>query len=269
MLPVLDEHGTPAGFIGRARPGSRPAVPKYLNSPETATYRKGDLLFGLHQARGALARGAVPVIAEGPFDAIAITIADPAQHVGLAPCGTALTSQQVAALAAAADLPRIGVLAAFDSDQAGRKAATRAYGILRPVTGKLGSVLLAAKDPAEILQRDGPAALRAILRDQIQPLSAVIIDARIEPWERRLRDTGGPLLALRDAASADRPPAAARHHHADPSGHRGPGTHHDGRPAPPSRQPGTHPRSPACCPLTPPTRSCESPTGSASTSRKS
>ena len=111
------------------------------------------------------------------------------------------TSQQVAALAAAADLPRVGVLAAFDSDQAGRKAATRAYGILRPVTGKLGSVLIAAKDPAEILQRDGPAALRAILRDQIQPLSAVIIDAHIEPWERRLRDTCGPLLALRDAAS--------------------------------------------------------------------
>ena len=42
-------------------------------------------------ARDALARGAVPVIAEGPFDAIAITIADPAQHAGLAPCGTALT----------------------------------------------------------------------------------------------------------------------------------------------------------------------------------
>ena len=198
--PVLDEHGTPAGFIGRARPGSRPEVPKYLNSPETTTYRKGDLLFGLHQARAALARGAVPVIVEGPFDAIAITIADPSRHVGLAPCGTALTSQQVAALAAAADLPRVGVLAAFDSDQAGRKAATRAYGILRPFTGKLGSVLLAAKDPAEILQRDGPAALRTILRDQIQPLSAVIIDARIEPWERRLRDTDGPLLAMRDAA---------------------------------------------------------------------
>jgi DNA primase len=60
------------------------------------TYRKSDLLFGLHQARGALARGAVPVIVEGPFDAIAVTIADRAQHAGLALCGTALTSPQVA-----------------------------------------------------------------------------------------------------------------------------------------------------------------------------
>jgi len=200
MLPVLDEHGTPAGFIGRARPGSRPEIPKYLNSPETSTYRKGDLLFGLHQARGALARDAVPVIAEGPFDAIAITIADPAQRVGLAPCGTALTSQQIAALAAVSDLPRTGVLTAFDNDEAGRKAAARAYGILRPATAKLGSVLLAAKDPAEILQRDGPAALRTILQDQIQPLSAMIIDAAIKPWERQLQDTGGPLLAMRDVA---------------------------------------------------------------------
>ncbi len=162
MLPVLDEHGTPAGFIGRARPDSHPDAPKYLNSPETASYKKGDLLFGLHQARSELAQGAVPVIAEGPFDAIAITIADPGRHVGLAPCGTALTSRQVAALAAAGDLPRTGILTAFDNDKAGRKAAARAYGILRPVASKLGSVLLAGKDPAEIPQRDGPAALRTM-----------------------------------------------------------------------------------------------------------
>ncbi len=201
MLPVLDEHGTPAGFIGRARPDSGSDVPRYLNSPETATYRKGDLLFGLHQARSDLAHGAVPVIAEGPFDAIAITIADPGWHIGLAPCGTALTSRQVAALAAVADLPSTGIRTAFDNDKAGRKAAARAYAIVHPVTAKLGSVQLAGKDPAEILQRDGPTALRTTLREQVQPLSAVIIDARLEPWERRLRDTDGPLLAMRDAAT--------------------------------------------------------------------
>jgi DNA primase len=40
MLPFHDEHGTLAGFIGRAHPGADPAVPKYLNSPETSTYKK-------------------------------------------------------------------------------------------------------------------------------------------------------------------------------------------------------------------------------------
>ena len=201
MLPVHDTAGTLAGFTGRARPGAGPDVPKYLNSPETAAYKKGHLLFGLHQARPALAGGAVPVIAEGPFDAIAITIADAGRHAGLAPCGTALTTQQAALLSQAADLSRTGIVVAFDSDAAGRKAAIRAHGILRPLTGNLQSAVLDGKDPSEILQRDGPAALRNILREQRQPLSALLIDASIEQWARKLDDIGGPLMAMRSTAS--------------------------------------------------------------------
>jgi len=201
MLPVHDEHGALAGFIGRVHPASRPDVPKYLNSPETAAYKKGELLFGLHQARPYLAHGATSVIVEGPFDAIAVTIADPGRHAGLAPCGTALTSQQATALSRAADLPRTGILVAFDPDTAGRKAAIRAHSILLPLTAKLQSALLAGKDPAEILQQDGPEALRTILREQTQPLSALVIDTSIEEWGRRLRDLEGPLLAMRSTAT--------------------------------------------------------------------
>ena len=201
MLPVHDEHGKVAGFLGRARPGTGPEVPKYLNSPETSTYHKGSLLFGLHQARDLLACGATPVIVEGPFDAIAVTLADPGHHAGLAPCGTALTSKQAAALAQAADLDRTGILIAFDDDTAGRKAAVRAYDILRTVSGQMQSAVLSGKDPAEILETEGPAALRAILRNQVQPLSSVVIDAHLAPWERRLQDPEGPLLAMRSTAS--------------------------------------------------------------------
>jgi DNA primase len=154
----------------------------------------------VHKARPDLARGAIPVIAEGAFDAIAVSIADPGHHAGLAPCGTALTCEQAAQLSQAADLSRTGILVAFDSDAAGRKAAIRAHGILRPLTSKLQTAALDGKDPAEILQRDGPAALRVILREHRQPLSALLIDASIEQWERRLDDTGGPLLAMRSAA---------------------------------------------------------------------
>jgi DNA primase len=201
MLPVHDEHGKLAGFIGRARPGAGPNVPKYLNSPATSTYRKGDLLYGLSQARAHLARGAVPVIVEGPFDAIAVSSADPGHYVGLAPCGTALTNQQAAALADAADLHPTGILVAFDDDVAGRKAAIRAYRIFRGFSDRLQSVTLPGKDPAEILETAGATALRAILRDRTQPLSAVVIDAHIGPWERRLRDPEGPLLAMRSVAT--------------------------------------------------------------------
>ena len=85
MLPVRDSGGTLAGFIGRAHPRAGPDVPKYINSPETAAYRKGNLLFGLHHARPALAQGATPVLVEGPFDAIAVTIADRAGTPGSPP----------------------------------------------------------------------------------------------------------------------------------------------------------------------------------------
>jgi DNA primase len=201
MLPVHDAGGTLAGFTGRASPDAGAEVPKYLNSPETAAYKKSHLLFGLHQARPALAQGAVPVIAEGPFDAIAVTIADPGQLAGLSPCGTALTSQQATLLSQAADLARTAIIVAFDSDTAGRKAAIRAHGILRPLAGNLQSAVLEGKDPAEILQRDGPQALRSVLHERRQPLSALLIDASIEQWERRLHDIDGPLLAMRATAT--------------------------------------------------------------------
>src|SRR6266516_4629099 len=119
MLAIRRPDGPIAGFI--ARPGSGPGAPKYLNSPETAAYKKGDVLFGLHEARERLARGALPVIVEGPFDAIAVTLAD-ARCAGIAPCGTALTTRHVAALGKLADLRDTGVLVALDGDRAGRAA---------------------------------------------------------------------------------------------------------------------------------------------------
>ena len=202
MLAIRNEHGIVAGFIGRAHPDAAPAVPKYLNSPETTAYIKGDLLFGLHEARDQLARGAVPVIAEGPFDAIAISAADPGQYAGLAPCGTALTSRQVAALGRVADLSRTGVLVALDGDRAGREAAVKAYAVLLTVTSKTTAITLPpGRDPAEILQSEGPAALRDVLQDPAQPLAAVVIDAHLDSWADRLDHAEGQLHAMRSSAT--------------------------------------------------------------------
>ena len=202
MLPLHDADGMLAGFIGRAHPRTdpNPDVPKYLNSPDTAGYKKGSLLFGLHQARPALADGATPVIVEGPFDAIAVSAADPGRHAGLAPCGTALTSQQAALIGQAADLGRTGIVVAFDSDPPGRRATLRAHGILLPLTTKLQTVLLDGKDPAEILQHHGPGTLRGVLRDRREPLSAVLIDARIESSNPRPDDPVSTYLAMLKAA---------------------------------------------------------------------
>jgi DNA primase len=176
-------------------------VPKYLNSPETVAFTKGDLLFGLHEARGQLANGAVPVIGEGPFDAIAITAANPTRYAGLAPSGTALTARQAAALSRLVDLHESGVLLALDGDRAGREAAIKAHGVLLTVTRNATAVILpTGRDPAEILQTDGPAALSGALQ-QAEPLARVVIDAHIDRWAPQLDHVEGQLYAMRSAAS--------------------------------------------------------------------
>jgi DNA primase len=204
--------GTLAGFICRAPPG---ASPVYLNTPTTCLYRKGSLLFGLHEALPALAAGARPVIAEGPLDAIAITSAgraDPARHaryVGVAACGTALTSAQVRLLSdAVSGCARVaprgraspGMLVAFDADPPGRRAAVRAWPLLREVTGDLATVPLpAGADPAGYLRDHGAAALATLL-DSAPPLADLVIEAQIALFERWLEFPDGTFAALHAAA---------------------------------------------------------------------
>jgi DNA primase len=200
MLAIRDERGQVAGFIGRAHPSAGSKVPRYLNSPDTAAFTKGSLLFGLHEARDQLAAGAVPVIAEGPFDAIAITAADPRHYAGIAPCGTALTSRQAAALARTVNASDPLIILALDGDRAGRTAALRAWDVLRAVTSRTAAAVLpAGRDPAEISQADGAAALAGLLR-QARPLAELVIDAHLDQWADRLRFAEGQVAALRSAA---------------------------------------------------------------------
>ena len=201
MLPIRSPEGTIIAFIGRAAGHSGPGTPKYLNSPSTSVYDKSKALFGLWQARDALARGARPVIVEGPFDAIAISTAGQGRHVGVAPCGTALTPRHVAALAKATHLPAGEVLVAFDPDQAGQRAAVHAYHLLAPFTAKLATVTLpAGRDPAQVLSSSGPAALAAMLTGCTCPLADLVINTEITRWDRWLRHAEGQIHALRAAA---------------------------------------------------------------------
>ncbi|HEV2377455.1 MAG TPA: toprim domain-containing protein [Streptosporangiaceae bacterium] len=200
MLGVRDERGMIVGFIGRACPDAGSAVPKYLNSPETSTYHKGNLLFGLAEARDQFAQGAIPVIVEGPFDAIAVTTADRHRYAGLAPCGTALTSRQLDALASVTDLAQAGVLMALDGDRAGHDGIVRAYELLIPYTGKtMAAILPTGRDPADILRTSGPTALRTVL-DRSEPLAQAVIDVHLDRWESRIDHADGRLVAMRSAA---------------------------------------------------------------------
>ncbi len=176
MLPVRSPYGAVIAFIGRAATHAGRSVPKYLNSPGTGLYDKGEVLFGLHEGRGTLVLGACPVIVEGPFDAIAVTAACPGRHVGVAPCGTALTVRQVAALSHAGELSATGVRVAFDQDGAGCRAALRSYHLLSPLTADIGTVMLPeGSDPAQILADRGPAALAGMLASRTRPLADLVM----------------------------------------------------------------------------------------------
>ena len=201
MLAIRDEHGQITGFIGRARPGARPRTPKYLNSPESSVFKKSDVLFGLYEARTPLRQGACPVLVEGPFDAIAVSTASADRLAGVAPCGTAFTPHQADAIAGNADLGHAGIIVALDGDHAGQKGAVKAYEILRQHTGKTSAVMLPPdRDPAEIFQSDGPAALAAALQHS-EPLASVVIDACIDQWADRLDHPEGQFGVLHNAAA--------------------------------------------------------------------
>ncbi|RKS72113.1 DNA primase [Actinomadura pelletieri DSM 43383] len=178
MFAIRSPDGAVTGFIGRRRddaPG-----PKYLNGPATSLFHKGELLYGLHEARDRLAAGARPVIVEGPLDAIAVTMAGPAEYAAVATCGLTLTAEQFDALADIADLDGVGVLLALDGDPAGRSGAVRVWERLAGVGGPVETATLPpGHDPAGVLASGGRAAVRNALRART-PLMDTVIDSAFD-----------------------------------------------------------------------------------------
>jgi DNA primase len=195
VFPVSDETGQLVGFTGRAAPGSSPNAPKYLDSLPRGM--KGRALHGLADGRARLARGATPVFVEGPLDRIAVSRVTGGRCVGLAPGGTGLTAQHVAALDRVTRLQGRRVVVAFDGDRAGHQAALAAYPLLRQV-GALPELATVGvnSDPADLALRS-PRTLTAALR-QTAPLEDAVVDARLAEWTGRLHWTTGKVAALND-----------------------------------------------------------------------
>ena len=119
MIPIRDRQGRVVGFGGRSLDGREP---KYLNSPETAVFEKGKILFGLDVAAGAIHKADAAVVVEGYFDVIALHGAGVRNSV--AALGTALSSWQIKQLCRASTSKRI--VLNFDGDSAGARATQRA-----------------------------------------------------------------------------------------------------------------------------------------------
>jgi DNA primase len=137
MIPIRDERGRMAGF--GARIVEPEDLPKFLNSPETPVFSKGNLLYGLDRARKPIRTADQAVIVEGYLDVIAVHQAGYENVVS--PMGTALTEDQLRLLKR---FTRKIVLA-LDPDTAGQKAVLRGLDAARQAMDREGELRFDAR----------------------------------------------------------------------------------------------------------------------------
>lgn len=174
MFPITDLRGRVIAFGGRALEKDVPA--KYLNSPETPLFHKGDNLYNHQTARKATHDGSALIVVEGYVDVIAMVTAGFAGSV--APLGTALTENQLALLWKMADEP----ILCFDGDRAGQKAAYRAADLALPFLAPGKSLRFAllpeGQDPDDLARSGGRGAIEEVI-GAARPLADMI-------WSREL-----------------------------------------------------------------------------------
>ncbi len=160
-FPIQDLQGRTIGFGARILPTDPRAgeQAKYLNTAETPIYKKHDVLFNMAAARGAVARSGEVFVVEGYTDVIGLAQAGLENTV--ATCGTALGEGHFRLLSRFAQR----AVLAFDSDEAGARAAERAFAFQGdyPVQAVV-MILPQGQDPADFVVKEGPDAVRAAAR---------------------------------------------------------------------------------------------------------
>ena len=160
MFPILDRRKRVIGFGGRMM---EKGEPKYLNSPETALFHKGEQLYALPHAIDTIRKENRAILVEGYMDVIALHSAGFTNAV--APLGTALTENQIKILWQSCDEPLI----CFDGDAAGRKASLRALYRALPILTAGKSLRFVSLpdpyDPDDMIRKKSPEAFRQVLSE--------------------------------------------------------------------------------------------------------
>ena len=200
MFPIPDSKGRTIAFGGRAMAKDVPA--KYLNSPETELFHKGNVLFNFAKARKPAQDKGTVIAVEGYMDVIALAQAGFAHSV--APLGTALTDRQAELLWKMASEPVL----CFDGDQAGLKAAWRAADLVLPMLKPGRTVRFAllpdGKDPDDLVKASGPEAFQDVLNNSrpladmiwMRETTGAVFDSpeRRAELEQRLKEITGRIL---------------------------------------------------------------------------
>lgn len=192
MFPITDVKGRVIGFGGRALGDQEP---KYLNSPETPVFRKGEVLYGLFQARQGIIKEGKAIVVEGYFDLIALHKAGFTNSI--ATMGTALTPEHLRILKGYGAT----VYALFDSDEAGKNAAVRGLPLFLNEEMPCRAVILPeGKDPDEFLARKGPEGMKEAI-EKAEPLMEFFLkelkrktDLKTPEGKRKYLDGALPYL---------------------------------------------------------------------------
>jgi len=160
MFPIRNAKGEIVGFGGRI---IGKGEPKYLNSPETPVFSKGNELYGLFEARGAIRSEGCVIVVEGYMDVVGL--AQLGVKNAVATLGTATTPTHIQKLLRASDK----IIFSFDGDGAGRRAAWRALQACLPLLRDDISIrflfLPTEHDPDSYIRKFGEEAFRACLNE--------------------------------------------------------------------------------------------------------
>ena len=174
MFPIRNPKGQVIAFGGRILDAGEP---KYLNSPETPLFSKGNTLYGLFEARQAIRDKGYVIVCEGYMDVVALAQLGFAN--GVATLGTACTANHVRSLMRQTDR----IIFSFDGDAAGQRAAKRALEACLPMMADDKEIkflfLPTEHDPDSFVRERGAPAFEEAIR-QAMPLSSFLIQVANE-----------------------------------------------------------------------------------------
>ncbi|WP_309128509.1 DNA primase [Microbacterium sp.] len=199
VWPIRDVTGQTIGF-GARRLYDDDQGPKYLNTPETPIYKKAQVLYGLDLAKRDIARGDPRrvVVVEGYTDVMACHLAG--VTTAIATCGTAFGPEHIKVLRRVMgdDSAAGEVVFTFDGDEAGQKAALRAFSEDSRFTAQtFVAVAPDGLDPCDLRLQRGDAAVRGLMDAKV-PMFEFAIDRKLAGYE--LSTVEGQVGALRAAA---------------------------------------------------------------------
>jgi DNA primase len=173
MFPIANEGGRVIAFTARTLETGDKAGPKYINSPETPLYQKGQVLFNLDKAKVAIRQAEFALLVEGQMDCISVFLRG-IQNV-IATSGTAFTEQQVAILKRHTS----NVVVNFDPDAAGSNAAEKSIALLTEEGFNLKLITLEdGLDPDRYIRERGVEAYTAAVRGARRQADYLIERAR-------------------------------------------------------------------------------------------